>query len=103
MPSVNECVMRDLNPFQKSLVDCVLAEEYHPSYLLEHEIAFLEILRMIELFSPSSSSGSVENKENEGYIIRSSSSSDCRLSQPVVRRRFRSPLHSSEILNIESF
>ena len=98
--------MRSLSPFQKSLIDCVLAEEYEPCYLLDHEIAFLEVLNMIEFLSPPSSSTPVdlmENKENEGYIVRWSSSSDCRLSQPVVRPEFRSPLHQSEIMNIESF
>lgn len=49
------------------------------------------------------SSRSSKTKENEGYIIRSSLSSDCGSSQRVVRPGFRSPLHPSEIHNIESF
>ena len=65
--------MRSLSPFQKSLIDCVLAEEYEFCYLLDHEIAFLKMLNMIVFLSPPSSFISVdlmENKENEGYIVR---------------------------------
>src|SRR5437762_3315473 len=105
MPSVKGRVMRSLNPFQKSLVDCVLTEDYEPYYFLNHEIAFLEMLHMIEFFSPTSSSRLmevIENKENQRYIVHSPSS-DFRLSQSVVRVGFRSPLHPSEILDFESF